>query len=401
MKAEQLARTSKDLMLKEPFYGLFLIMLNKQWSDIVPTASVGRKGIAYNLYINEVFWASLNDKQRRGLLKHELLHIGFFHLTDFEHQTDHFISNVAQDMEINQYIDRDDLPPGTVLLENYPELNLEPKKGCNYYYEKLLQGKKAGNCPNLNKLLEAYGEGKDQCQISVNGNGDVMVRLPNHDTWEEFEGLDEATQKLIKKQTEHVLKEVADQVTKSRGTVPGEFQEILDNINLQEEPKFDWKGYLRRFAGGSTKIYTKKSRRKYNKRYDENPGLKIKPRRHILFAIDTSGSVSTDELRECIQELHHIHKTGTDITVIQADTYIRDISPFNHLAEFTVHGRGGTTFQPVIDYYNENVHKYTCLMYFTDGEAPAPTPARGRMLWVLSSVSKINEALIGPQIKLN
>ena len=102
-------------------------------------------------------------------------------------------------MEINQYIDRDDLPPGPVLLENYPELNLEPKKGCNYYYEKLLQGKKDGNCPNLNKLLEAYGEGKDQCQISVNGNGDVMVRLPNHDTWEEFEGLDEATQKLIKK----------------------------------------------------------------------------------------------------------------------------------------------------------------------------------------------------------
>ncbi len=72
MKAEQLARTSKDLMLKEPFYGLFLIMLNKQWSDVVPTAGVGRKGIAYNLYINEKFWASLNDKQRRGLLKHEL-----------------------------------------------------------------------------------------------------------------------------------------------------------------------------------------------------------------------------------------------------------------------------------------------------------------------------------------
>lgn len=401
MKADQLARTSKDLMLKEPFYGLFLIMLNKEWSNQVPTAGVGRKGISYNLYINEKFWETLNDKQRRGLLKHELLHIGFFHLTDFEHLTDHFIANIAQDMEINQYIDKDDLPPGPVLLENYPELNLEPKKGCNYYYEKLMQGKKNGNCPNLNKLLEAYGEGKDQCEISIDGQGNITVRLPNHDAWQEFDGLDEATQKLIKKQTEHVLKEVAEQVTKSKGTVPGEFQEILDKINLQKEPKFDWKGYLRRFAGGSTKIYTKKSRRKYNKRYDENPGLKIKPRRHILFAIDTSGSVSTDELRECVQELHHIHKTGTDITVIQADTYVRDISPFNHLAEFHVHGRGGTDFQPVIDYYNQNVHKYTCLMYFTDGEAPAPTPARGRILWVLSSHSPLNPRLIGPQIKLN
>ncbi len=401
MKEDQLARTSKDLMLREPFYGLFLIMLKKEWSNKVDTAGVGRNGISYNLYLNETFWASLNEKQRRGLLKHELLHIGFFHLTDFQHQTDHFISNLAKDMEINQYIDLDDLPPNPVLISNYPELNLEPKKGCNYYYEKLLQAKASGSCPNLNKMLEAHGEGESECEIQLDGNGNIKVKLPNHDTWEEFDNLNEATQKLIKKQTEHILKEVADQVIKSRGTVPGEMTEIINKINTEEPPKFDWRGYLRRFAGGSTKIYTKKSRRKYNKRYDENPGLKIKPRRHILFAIDTSGSVSTNELRECIQELHHIYKTGTDITLIQADTAITNIGPFNVNVDVKIHGRGGTDFQPVIDYYNENVHKYTCLMYFTDGEAPAPTPARGRMLWVLSTQSQLNPRLIGPQIKLN
>lgn len=60
-----------------------------------------------------------------------------------------------------------------------------------------------------------------------------------------------------------------------------------------------------------------------------------------------------------------------------------------------------TSFQPVIDYYNTNKRKYTALIYFTDGEACAPTPANGRILWVLSERSKINEELIGPQIRLN
>jgi hypothetical protein len=216
-----------------------------------------------------------------------------------------------------------------------------------------------------------------------------------------MEAMDEATQKLIRKQTEHILKEVADQVTKSRGTVPGEFSEIFERINHVEPPKFDWKSYLRRFTGGSTQMFTKKTRRKLSKRYDENPGLKIKPKRHILVGIDTSGSVSKSELEEFLHEMYHIQKNGTEVTVIEADTYIRHVSKYNPKKDVEIHGRGGTDFQPVIDFYNDNTSKYTCLVYFTDGEAPAPTPARGRMLWVLSSRSSKNENLIGPQIVLN
>ena len=54
-------------------------------------------------------------------------------------------------------------------------------------------------------------------------------------------------------------------------------------------PKFDWKGYIRRFTGVSSKVYTKKIRRKENRRYSDNPGLKIKMKQHMLLAIDTSG----------------------------------------------------------------------------------------------------------------
>ncbi len=72
-KTDELAKASKDLMLKEPFYGLFLIMLNKQWNNkVVPTASVSRQGVNYQLYLNENFWESLSANQHMGLLKHEL-----------------------------------------------------------------------------------------------------------------------------------------------------------------------------------------------------------------------------------------------------------------------------------------------------------------------------------------
>ena len=414
LRAEQLAKASKDLIVHEPFYGLFLIMLNKQWNNkAVSTAGVARLDINYQLYLNEKFWDILKPQQRIGLMKHELLHIAFFHVTDFEHLTDHQIANLAMDLEINQYIDKDQFPPGPQLITNYPELNLEPKKGTKYYYDKLMQGKQKGNCPNLNTVLKAMGgsesgDGEDgngktgPKMVKISGaGGQTETQVPDHSSWSEFEDQDDATQKLINKQVEHILKEVAEQVVKSRGTIPGEFAEILNRINHVEPPKFDWRSYLRRFAGGSVKIFTKKSRRKYNKRYEENPGLKIKPKRHILVCIDTSGSVSTSELKEFMHEIHHMHKTGTDVTIAQVDTAIRHIGPYNPREDFKVIGRGGTSFQPIIDYYNVNTHKYTCLIYLTDGEAPAPTPARGKMLWVMSSKSRLNKDLIGPQIKLN
>ena len=181
-KTDQLAKAGKELILSEPFYGYFLMMLNKQWSTKVPTAGVSRLGINYQLYLNEEFWNELTPKQHIGLLKHELLHIAFFHVTDFEHQTHKEISNIAMDLEINQYINPEFLPPGPMTLDLFPELNLEPKMGCQYYYNKLLQNAQQNSCPNLNKILEACGRGNgegdeegngNKVTVRVNGKGDV------------------------------------------------------------------------------------------------------------------------------------------------------------------------------------------------------------------------------------
>ena len=388
-KQKSLSKISKELMLKEPYYGFFLIMLNKVWRKDLPTAGVSKNGINFQLAINEEFWTGLSEMHQMGLLKHELLHIAFGHLTSFKSFKNHRLANVAMDMEINQYIDKDWLPEGGIDIDNYEDLNLERKAGCRYYYDKLNQFQdekdKNGTCGNegMDKLLDQV----------ANGEG------PDHSTWEEFEDLSEAEQKLIEKQLQKVLADAKEQTIKKRGNVPGEIEGVIV-IEEIVAPKFDWRGYIRRFTGVSTKVFTKKIRRKENRRFSDNPGLKIKMKQHMLLAIDTSGSVSDSELQEFMGEIHHIYKVGVDVTVVQCDTSIRSIEPYKGKHEINVAGRGGTEFDPVLDYYNANQKKYTSLVYFTDGECYTSVVPKGNVLWVLSERSHMNESLPGKVIKL-
>ena len=93
-------------------------------------------------------------------------------------------------------------------------------------------------------------------------------------------------------------------------------------------------------------------------------------------------------------------KTGSDVTIIQCDTAISHIGKFDPKKDLEIHGRGGTDFQPVIDYYNEHQKNYSCLFYFTDGECCSPEGAKGNILWVISSNGDAYEEFPGTTIKL-
>ena len=379
------AKTTKNLILSEPFYGLFLIGINKQFSDKIPTAGVSKHGIGMQLTVNPEFYTSLSEDHRSGLIKHELLHIAFGHLIMRDLYSDHKLFNIAADLEINQYIPEHKLPDGGLLLSSFPELNLPNKAGTKKYYELLEQAREDGSSPSLDSLMDQMDGNSQYC----------------HGTWDEFDELSEADKKLVQKQVDHQLKEATEETIKKQGTVPGELSELIKRLMHVEPAKFDWKGYLRRFVGNSSIVYTKKLRRKYNKRYSENPGLKIKFKNHILVGVDTSGSVNSDELKEFFSELTHMHKTGHKITVAQCDTSLNSVKEFNPKKDWEIHGRGGTSFQPVIDHFNEKKGAYTALIYLTDGEAYAPEDCPKNTLWVLSSVSSMNDRLPGLVIKLN
>jgi predicted metal-dependent peptidase len=393
-ETEQLSRISKTLIFSEPFYGIFLIGLNKQFSKRLPTAGVSQNGIGMQLMINPEFFLNLSEKHQQGLMKHELLHIAFGHLLSRSRYSNHKLFNIAADIEINQYIHEDMLPDGGLTLDTFKELNLPKKAGTDTYY-KLLQndcdgeGHGNGNCQTLKDMLGNGNGGKPGDENDIHG------------TWKEIENLPEAEKKLVQKQYQHQMKETAKTIMKKHGHVPGELSEIIERLFNVAPPKFNWKAYLRRFIGNATKIYTKKLRRKDNKRYSANPGLKIKFKNHICVGVDTSGSVSTNELKEFMNELHHMHKTGHKITVVQCDTEIVDISDYNPKKNWDIKGRGGTSFQPVIDHYNEPRNNYTALIYLTDGEAYVPDDCPKNALWVHSSVSEINTELPGYRIQLN
>ena len=122
--------------------------------------------------------------------------------------------NIAADLEINQYIDRNMLPEGGLTLDSFAELKLPKKAGTKKYYDLLEQECKDNPCQSLQSILDQM-------------DGDSQY---DHKTWEEFEDLTEAEKKLVEKQIEHQLKETAEQTEKRRGTIPGELAELIKRL---------------------------------------------------------------------------------------------------------------------------------------------------------------------------
>jgi predicted metal-dependent peptidase len=357
---DDLSRIGKQLMFAEPFYGIFLSTLNKVIRDDVPTAGVCKNGINYQLAVNEEFWASLdNDKKKIGLLKHELLHICFHHLTEKDDYPDHELHNVAADVEINQYLTPDYYPTPDILLPStFPELKLPLKAGTKKYYELLSQAKLSGSSPALNALLDS--------NPSSGGKHGSAAGL--HPTWKEFDSLSEADKKLVKAQISHQIKSIVES-QRDMGFVPAEIKGYIDSLFEITLPSYDWKAYFRRFFGTSTKVYTKKTRRKLNKRFEENPALKIKQKKKVLVGVDTSGSVSDKDLVEFFNEIYHMWKTGISITIAEGDAKISNVYEYDGKMPEFVTGRGGTNMNPFVKYLNEN-RQYNSLVILTDGFIP-------------------------------
>lgn len=392
MSLDSLLKTSKNLLYKQPFFGSVLLSLQKEMTTKIKTACVGLNGVMFKLMVNPDFWNSLSENHRKGLLIHELGHIVNFHLTEYKHLKDKKVANIAMDIYINQTIPADLLPDGGCTWDKF---EVPEGLSTNEYYKLLVKPENQNQtCKNA---LQAMGDGKTECQDK---NGQSMD-LPDHD-WGEIENMSEAKQKVVQKCTEQLLRQVVEQVKKTKpGSIPGGLEDMLERMAKIEPPKFNWKAYVKRFVGTSTKTWVRKTRRKKSKRFPGQPGLREKFFSNILVAIDTSWSVSQDDLKEFQNELIHLAKTGHDVFIVLCDTKIQKQFKFNPRKPLNINGRGGTNFQPVIDLYNQNLKKYSCLIYLSDGEASAPKGARGNILWVHGTQHDINETLPGKKVKLN
>jgi hypothetical protein len=95
-----LEKALKELLIRDPFYGIFMLGLNKRvvsGDHEIQTAAVGLSGLNYTLYVHEDFWKKLTDPQQIAILKHECGHLLFFHLTDTFKSDYPTIMNIAMD----------------------------------------------------------------------------------------------------------------------------------------------------------------------------------------------------------------------------------------------------------------------------------------------------------------
>ena len=215
---------------------------------------------------------------------------------------------------------------------------------------------------------------------------DELDSFDDHSTWREFRDIPEATQQLMQNNINTVLKNTAEQVEKMRGTIPGEFQELINKLREKKPEVFNWKTYFRRLLGSIYDVNIRSTRRKESKRFEDAAGIQHKKKVSILVAVDTSGSVSQRELQEFFSEIDYVYKAGARVTILQCDTQINAVEDYDGKNLPTIKGRGGTDFNPPVDYYVEHKKEYASLIYFTDGEAPLPNKHPQGMVWVISSL---------------
>ena len=353
-----LDRAVKTLLIREPFYGLFLLNLNRYYGDKCDTACVCRNGINTELCVNKKFWDTLSDDEQLAVLHHELNHILFKHITSSEYFGDHNKFNKAADLEVNSYI--------PVLQKDpyyYPaRFNLENNKGTKFYYENL----------------------PDEPDQPQDDSGNSYDPNDSHASWKDFQDLSGAEKELVNQQIDYQAKNTAEHVQKLIGSIPGELKEYLDSLFKIKPQVFNWKAYFRRVIGNliTSELYL--TRMRPSRRFPDSRGVKFKRKPHVLVGVDTSGSVNDKELEDFFSEIYYLWKSGVKVTIAQVDTKIEHIEEYNGKFNKEIYGRGGTEFTSLINYYNERKKDFSTLVIFTDGYVSLNLPPFRNGVWVIT-----------------
>lgn len=383
-----IARYVKKLMINDTFYGLFISSIDKKEDKNIPLAAVelNKSTMEVTLLINPDTWWDLKDEQKYGVIKHETLHLCFFHLVNYDKYSNKKMANVATDCEINQYIEKDYLPEWGVFIENlrkeHPELDWKTKAGSDHYYKE------------LSKLSE-----EDKQKMGIDDKSKHVWKVVDSDGNPSDKPLTNVEKKVIEKQLKHTMEEIVEQMSKNQGHIPSEISQLVSGF-VKPKPKFNYKKYIRNFVGNSTKYDISTSKVRENQRFPSQPKVILKPRCKILILIDESGSVSQNELYDFLNEIHHLSRSY-DIEIRPFDTEVGNITRYKGDNKFKRTNCGGTSFTAAVDFYNRHKSYNSCII-FTDGYAEEPPKVLKRMLWVISSNGSNNSIKNhnAPNIKL-
>lgn len=424
-------RIKIQTVMHQPFFGAGATKMRWFADDTIATACTDGKVIRFN----PDFLLSLHKHEQVGLCVHEVMHVyskhhlrrGNRNPTLWNVAADYFINQVIVDAIKMEKRNRGGsimrLPDGALLDDRFRGMSTEqiydllkkeqdnpdnpdgpidgPSGRCpgdkeegdkpndtGQQTEDETHGQEAPGAEQDQPSNEAGDDGKEQAPTG--GQGQAPGRTPVGSWGDVIDApvSDEAEQAEAEREVE-VLVEQASQAAKSRGLMPGSAQTLVDEY---KKAKVDWRAVLRQLMQAKTIVdytYSRPHKKHYhlmNTYGSFLPDFQRENMGELVVAIDSSHSVQDPEAQQFLGEIADICEDVQPslVHVIQCDTRIRQVDTFERGDEFDVGeivGRGGTDFQPVFDWVEENEIDPVALIYFTDGEAPAPDAPDYPVIW--------------------
>lgn len=369
---KQISKARTALFLDRPFYGALCLRM-PLIGDHPQISTMAVDGT--NMYYDSKWVNDLPLEELKGVLAHELLHVVYMHMLRVQDR-DHKLWNVATDFAIN----RDLLKEGFKLPENgcidrdgkYNGMTAEA------IYQTLLNDPEWDNCrmPEWGMFIGQLGE-DGESPTDEDGNP-IGVKL---------------TKEQAKQIEANMRAGIANAATlaKQAGKLPGHIEEHIKELF---RPKVNWRAVLWPFITDlSEDEYSwNRPHRGYISEGEYFPSMKSEGIDKIVFAIDTSGSMSNKEIAQCWSEIVAVceQMRPKKLICIQCDSHVQSVDDIDVLnargIKFSAHGRGGTNVTPVFEEIEKN-HRDTCaLVYLTDmgiwwdseQKEPPPYP----ILWI-------------------
>lgn len=381
---ERITKARVRFLLNKPFYGTLAARLRVEEANWLSTAATdGRR-----LMFNTEFVDRLSDEELDFLIAHEVLHCVYDHMGArgdrhpqvYNAACDYNINLTLVENNIGKLIEADKLPGYDKSLpkdkQGGPCYDVK-YKGMNSYeiYDELMKnvqqytvqangditdgdGNVVGNIGGMDEHLEPGGQGdEDGKGGGKNGNGQFT------------DGMTPEERKALQDEIKQAVLNAAQAA--GAGNIPGDIERMLQELTA---PKMDWRDVLRTQLESSLKrdfTFMRPSKRSGEVIF---PGMSRDEQLEVTIAVDTSGSISVDMLRDFISEVQGIMDQYQDyeVTVMQFDTGVYGVDKFTaddgrDMSEYDLRGGGGTDFDAVWNYMKEHEMEPDQLVMFTDG----------------------------------
>ena len=399
LSAEQRIERTHVQLMKHKNFALFsgLFMIGKvSVDDKTATACTNGLDVRYG----RAFVDRLNDKQLAFLILHENMHKAYRHLVVWEklNKKNSTLANMACDYVINLQIR--DYDPNQYDTEMPTDddgevmgLIDEQYRGMDAHQVFLLLEKEKGSETKAMVVGDGDGYGDEDGDGTPDGFDD-------HD-WDGAQELSEEEQKEVAKEIEQALRQGSILVGKMGGNVDRNISEMLT-------PKIDWKEALRDFVKSMTQGKDQSTWRRLHKRYLAAdlimPSSYSEKVGGIAIAIDTSGSIGSEELNQFLSEVKSICEEVSPETIdlLYWDTHVasRETYTENELAGLTEStkpaGGGGTEPACVPKFMEKHNIKPECLIMLTDGyigrQDPSNWTLSAPVLWCIKGNNRFSSA---------